>query len=173
MSNKEQFHGDASIIKPRRLNVSVRRFDAPDLETALAIERHAGGSTWSRSEFLVYATEHWIVGLSARAFGNQCVGYAFYEINKTHLQLNKLAVAQQYRLRGVGRRLLDEVIQRALKEQRERIDAYVWERSVEGQLLLRSAGFKMTRVCRGYYCDFDPCAGDAAYLFTWRPPAHA
>jgi ribosomal protein S18 acetylase RimI-like enzyme len=67
-----------------------------------------------------------------------------------HLNLLHVAVASDWLRRGIGSALIRQLDQH-LRKPEDRIQAVVPETKLPVQLLLRSAGFRATRVLRGFY----------------------
>jgi ribosomal protein S18 acetylase RimI-like enzyme len=67
-----------------------------------------------------------------------------------HLHLLHVAVAADWLRRGVASTLLRQ-LDRSLRKPEDRIQAVVPETNLAVQLLLRSVGFRATRVLRGFY----------------------
>lgn len=80
-------------------------------------------------------------------------GYISGWIVLDELQINNIAVAPEYRQRGVGRCLLDQLINLAQKEQLTSLTLEVRSGSQAARSLYESSGFGATGCRRGYYAD--------------------
>jgi ribosomal protein S18 acetylase RimI-like enzyme len=69
--------------------------------------------------------------------------------------LQHLYVAPEWRRRGVGRLLVERFASQVLKSTNYNLEAAVAESDLPMQLLLRSAGFRATRILHGHECDED------------------
>lgn len=72
------------------------------------------------------------------------VGYMVFTIGPKQYTLDELLVAPRYRWLGVGRSLVDHLIERMLKSHRASIVAAVRERNLPLQCFLKGRGFKWT-----------------------------
>ena len=124
-----------------------------DLVGLLAIEKKAGEGGWTRNELF-----HWFERTSARfrvivVSGRPCVPIAFFVTlkNGQELYLANIAVAPDWRRRGVGRFALErvEVLDRRLGCARIALD--VQERNLGAQLLYRAMGFLAVKIMHGHY----------------------
>lgn len=87
------------------IGVQTRWMIRRDLSEVLAIEAQAWGSdAWDNEQFLLRLGERNCIGLVAE-HGDKVVGFCLYEIHKHRLHVADLAVRQDHRWKGVGRRL--------------------------------------------------------------------
>jgi ribosomal protein S18 acetylase RimI-like enzyme len=93
------------------------------------------------------------------------VGFLLYRISihDATLVLHQLMVAPRWRRRGVGSRLLDAMGALLRAVPWARLTILIHERNLPAQLFLRSTGFRVRTIHRGYFAD-----GEAAYLFERR-----
>jgi len=96
------------------------------------------------------------------------VGLVVYRMQRpfSEVTLENLVVAPQWQRRGVGTRLL-EAVKAKLLQGYDCISAVVPETNTAAQLLLRSTGFKATKVLRNHFGD------EAGYVMECRGEAEA
>lgn len=145
-----------------------------DLPDVLRIAEAAAPDSWTQQDFVTAFqssdTAGWVAELNERV-----VGFVIYAVswpfaaadrgtkprtkkkaapNPLRIVLLNLAVAADCQRRGVGRALLSRLGQK-LRQVHDGIQAAVPESNLAMQLLLRSAGYKATRVLRGHFGDED------------------
>jgi ribosomal protein S18 acetylase RimI-like enzyme len=157
-----------------RVDLSLRWMLQRDLSHVLRIAATAAHGSWTRQEFVTAFQSSDTAGWVAEA-GNHVAGFVIYAVNgppeeavrvgprwgrrKTsqaplRIVLLNLAVAADWRRRGVGRALLGRLGQK-IRQAQDCIQATVPESNLAAQLLLRNAGYKATRVLRRHFGDED------------------
>lgn len=161
----------------------VRRMELRDLPRLVHIEKQVPNPRWTPCHFktdlqatdrinLVAMVKNYVVGfiitrlLSEQDAMETAAASAEAALEGTacgavNLNLLHLAVASDWRRRGVGHTLLAQ-LEHLLRQPGDRIRAAVPEGNLPIQLLLRSAGYRAVRVLRGYYTTED------AYLMERR-----
>ena len=142
----------------------LRRLDLPDV---LEIERASFAAPWSEADFDATLRRPYCFGLAAEQWQSLC-GYLLGALDGKYVHLLNMAVAPVHRRRGVGSRLLAEVVDR-LRPSGRRLMAVLGERNVPAQLFYRAHGFRAVGVLR----DFWNGTRDDAYLFEHRPGERA
>jgi ribosomal-protein-alanine N-acetyltransferase len=152
-----------------------------DLPQVLPIAKQSAVGDWSQQDFLSIFQSADAAGWVAEV-ENKIVGFLIYTVTwqaegavdespgatsrhgpdspstkPLRIVLRNLAVAAAWHRRGVGKTLLDRLGQK-LRHVGDRVQTTVPEANLPAQLLLRKAGFKATRVLRGYY------GGEDGYL---------
>jgi [ribosomal protein S18]-alanine N-acetyltransferase len=90
-------------------------------------------------------------------------GFMVYELRPRRIQLLKLGVADDFRLGGIGRAMLEKLKTKLEDRRRCELRAFVRETNLDGQLFLRSCGMKATRIVEDLYD-----TGEHAYDFVYR-----
>lgn len=139
-----------------------------DLDQVVAIEQDAFARDrpWSVEQLwselaLVPHTRHYVVARqSPRA---PVSGYAGLSVGPDVADLLTLAVAPAQRRSGVGRLLLDAVLQEARRRRMREVVLEVRVDNAPALALYRSAGFETLSRRRGYYAD-----GADGVVMRWR-----
>ena len=151
---------DASPPRPRpRTRITIRGATRDDLERIHAIERVAFSDPWSRASFaellrnpnVFFAVaeerpEHEGTGGAAAV-----VGYAVAWFVVDEAEVANVAVAPEVRGRGVGARLLDEVLEAARERGVSAAYLEVRDSNAPARSLYRSRGFVEVGRRRRYY----------------------
>ena len=112
---------------------------------------------WGASMFLRRDN---VGGVCCDPISGKVVGYVVYRIKKQSLELVRIAVAPEYHRRGVGTVMVKKLYSKLAKG-RTSVVTEVPEQMLSMQLLLRSTGFKATRILK----NSDPDA-DSSYLMV-------
>ena len=148
------------------MNVELRTLELRDLDAIERIERDSYPTPWSRSMFASELAKP--SSLSLGAFEPERGGLVGYLIISRYVDawhVMNVAVAPEYRRRGVARLLLDRLFEVTATDERR---GYTLEVRVsnEGAIkLYETLGFKARGVRRGYYTDNREDA-----LIMWRDP---
>ena len=131
----------------------VQPMEHRHLDEVLAIER-AFAAPWTREMFLQELQHQWEASEALVAErGGEVVGYVLCWFVADEIHIVNLAVDAKSRRRGIGRRLMQEVCDRALQR---RLSIATLEVRVHNQaaiLLYESMGFRKVAIRKGYYAD--------------------
>jgi ribosomal protein S18 acetylase RimI-like enzyme len=166
--------------------LTVRSMEVGDLPRLLQIEKQTPAPRWTLRQFktdlrcadrinLVATVKNYVVGFVIAKLlsppepkvpgkaepAAQSGGETPPLLAPVHLSILHLAVASDWLRRGIGHSLLKK-LDPFLRQPGDRIEAAVPETNLPAQLLLRSAGYRATRVLRGFYGTQD------AYLMERR-----
>ncbi len=118
----------------------------------MAIERIAYSYPWSerffRQELQVECARSLLVQLEGRI-----VGYILFWLLPGEIDIHNVAVHPEFRRRGLGRRLLEQVIAEARGRASSRITLEVRKSNLPAQKLYESMGFAYNGVRKNYYSD--------------------
>jgi ribosomal protein S18 acetylase RimI-like enzyme len=153
----------------------VRALERADLPRVLQIEKETPAPLWTMQNFRADLEAVDRLNLVA-VFKGLVVGFAIVRLatesetpgrgarsggmtstlprRALHLSLLHVAVASSWLRQGVGSALIGH-LDKHLRKPEDRIQAVVPETSLPVQLLLRSTGFRATRVLRGFYSNED------------------
>ena len=147
------------------MNVELRRLDSGHLDIVEAIERQAYPTPWSRSMFDAELRKPSSLALGAFTGEDVLVGYAFVSRYVDAWHVMNIAVANEFRRRGIASALLERLFDVTATDPRR---GYTLEVRVsnEGAIkLYERLGFEARGVRRGYYTDNREDA-----LIMWREP---
>jgi ribosomal-protein-alanine N-acetyltransferase len=130
--------------------ISFRRMDEADLEKVAGIEREVFSDPWSLNAFRTDLNNEMACPIVAE-FEKLVVGYANLYIVAGELQLGNFAIAPGYRNRGVGRKLMDEVMRIGSENRCQSIFLEVRESNEPARALYSAFGFHQTGIRRDYY----------------------
>jgi ribosomal-protein-alanine N-acetyltransferase len=144
-------------------NLTERMMIRRDMPEVLSIERASFESPWFEEEFVACLRQRNCIFRVAE-IGERIVGFVSYELRKTRLHLLNVAVHPDFRLRGVGRALIELPIRRLTPTRRNRLTLEIRERNLGAQLFFSRMGFRCTAQLHDFYDD----APEDAYLFEYR-----
>ncbi|MHC1636244.1 MAG: ribosomal protein S18-alanine N-acetyltransferase [Candidatus Methanospirareceae archaeon] len=127
----------------------IRKFERGDLEEILKIEREAfPKSAYSALTFLYYAENYPDSFLVYENEEGKVIGYIIFYPNG---HIVSIAVSRSYRRRGIGTRLIEEVLK--VTGGRARVEV---RRSNEGAIkFYKKLGFSLRYIIEAYYGDED------------------
>lgn len=146
------------------LDVQVRWLIRRDVAAVLDIETASFAAPWNEDELLLRLRKKSVIGRVA-VIDNCTVGYVLYELRRGVLDILRLAVAPEFRRRGVGSRIIEAVKDRAPIVNRSSVTFAVRESNLTAQLFLRHCGFLAHCTMDEYFED-----GEDAYLFKCELP---
>lgn len=128
----------------------VRPMEESDLDSVMEIERASFSTPWSRASFANLLGRDdaslWVAAVDGNVVGYAVVWYVLREA-----ELGNLAVASDFRCRGLGRHLLDWVLEKARGRGVERMYLEVRASNQGAQRLYERRGFLVVGVRRRYY----------------------
>lgn len=147
------------------MKVDLRRLEPHDLETVDEIERASYPTPWSRSMFIAELRKPSSVAIGAYAEGGELVGYAFVSRYVDAWHVMNVAVATEFRRRGIATTLLQRVFEVTANDPQRGYTLEVRVSNAEAIRLYEKLGFEPRGIRRGYYTDNREDA-----LIMWREP---
>jgi ribosomal-protein-alanine N-acetyltransferase len=141
------------IVRAARASLLARRFEVLDLEHLVAIEASSGPASWNREQFLGFVSRPdtfiWIVASRLEAE----VPIAFFVLQDFQpvLYVANVAVASDWRRRGVASFAFEQIERIARARGCERVVLDVQEENLGAQLLYRKVGFRAVEIRHGHY----------------------
>ena len=141
---------DSSIPKDA---LTERAFVTEDFDTLLEIERHAGNAGWDKAQLAAFTGQ---LHMDTRVITTSDLPadpIAFYVVEHggDTLYLCNLAVAPDWRRRGVAQFALDSASSFALRFGYSILALNVQEENLAAQLLYRKAGFRAVSIEHNFY----------------------
>jgi [ribosomal protein S18]-alanine N-acetyltransferase len=125
---------------------------AADIENVIAIERASFQFPWSTRFFLDELQVDCARSILAEVEG-RIVGYVLFWFLPEEVDIHNIAVHPDFRRQGIGRLLLEQVVDAARRQERLRVTLDVRFSNVPAQNLYRSFGFVIRGLRKGYYSD--------------------
>jgi ribosomal-protein-alanine N-acetyltransferase len=124
-----------------------------DLDEVLAIERASFSMPWSRGAFIYEMQQNrvarcWVMREDGHAIGYLCL----WEI-ADELHITNIAVHPSHRRQGVGRMLLQDILEDARERRLRLVVLEVRPSNTEARTLYEGFGFRVIGLRRGYYYD--------------------
>lgn len=132
--------------------VTIRRMRALDLPQVMQIELATFSMPWSESTFrgLLRRSDS---DLYVAELRGEVAGYSVFWAVTDQGELGNVAVAEQYRGRGIGRTLVDAVLERAVERGVNEIFLEVRRSNDCAQNLYRTIGFREAGRRKNYYVE--------------------
>ncbi len=122
---KEAPMSQSASPKPQ-LAVQIRWMIRRDMPDVLRIERESFEFDWTEEDFLNCLRQRNCIGMVAEHDG-RVVGFMVYCLHKTRLQLLNFAVASSHRHFGIGRQLVDKLVNKLSQQRRQEISVELRE----------------------------------------------
>jgi [ribosomal protein S18]-alanine N-acetyltransferase len=146
------------------MNVELRRLETRDLDTVEVIERASYPTPWSRSMFAAELRKPSALALGAYlATTGELVGFAFVSRYVDAWHVMNVAVAPEFRRRGIATELLERLFEITAEDRRRGYTLEVRVSNVDAIQLYERLGFEARGIRRGYYTDNREDA-----LIMWR-----
>jgi ribosomal-protein-alanine N-acetyltransferase len=141
-------------------NLLVEKFDQSNLNGILEIEKNAfEKKEVFPKEYLLELSKKWPEGFLVAKLDREVVGYAIGEKNKDSGLIISVAVKKEWRKRGIGRRLVEKLLENFKKEGMKIVFLHVREENKEAINFYQALGFKIIELVENYYSN-----GENAYL---------
>jgi len=150
-------------ITRQPITVHIRWMIQRDMPEVLAIEDLCFEHAWSEETFVNYLRQRNTIGMVAE-YKEKTVGFMVYELYKTRLHLANLAVLPGRWMEGIGRQMVNRLIDKLSPHRRARITTLIRETNLPAQLFFKRCGFEATDVLKNYYAETD----EDAYVMECR-----
>lgn len=127
----------------------VRPFKYSDLGPVMEVENASFPLPWEEEDFITTLKLPENSGLLAETHG-KTVGYIVYQVADERLIILSIAVAPDFRRRGIGKMLMEQVII-MLNERRPILALTACDTNLEAHLFFRNLGFRATGVAWNFY----------------------
>ena len=134
-----------------------------DLPEVLSIEGASFQFPWTEEDFLCCLRQRNCVGIIVE-LDHTVVGYMLYELHKSKLRIINFAVVPHLRREGIGRQMVQRLIDKLSQQRRREIVFEVRETNLVAQLFFGSCGFKVISTLHQYYNDTDEDAYCMRYV---------
>jgi ribosomal-protein-alanine N-acetyltransferase len=141
-------------------NLLIEKFDPLNLNEILEIERNAfeKKETFPK-EYFLELSKKWPDGFLVAKLDKEIVGYAIGEKDKDSGLIISVAVKKEWRRRGIGKRLIEKLLENFKKEGMKIVFLHVREENREAINFYQALGFRIIELVENYYSN-----GEDAYL---------
>jgi len=148
--------GDRNPASPVLIRWLIRR----DMDEVLAIERGGFEFPWTEEEFLSCLRQRNCIGTVAE-LDHKIVGFMIYELHQSMLRILNFAVSPEQRRAGIGRQMVQRLIDKLSQQRRREIVLEVRETNLAAQMFFGDCNFRALSVLRNHY---DDTLEDAYYM---------
>lgn len=131
------------------LSTYLRPMQQRDLPAVYRLEEASQVFPWPHWFFRRILRRHascWILEID-----NEVIGFGILAMEKGHAHIMNMCVASGYRRRGLGRRILLQLLTIAKKQHARKVWLEVRTGNRPARLLYRKLGFRSEAIRRGYY----------------------
>lgn len=142
-------------LKPfdRPKGPQIRWLIRADMPSIMEIEDRCFDFPWTEEEFLCCLRDKRTIGTVYESANDLIYGFMVYELNKSMLRLISIAVAPEVQRTGVGRAMIERLIDKIGVQKRTSIETMVREGNLAAQLFFSRMGFLAVESVRGEYSD--------------------
>ena len=146
-----------------KVRIHIRWMIRRDMPEVLATELASFEYAWTEDDFLRCLRQRNCIGMVAET-DEHVIGFMIYELHRSRLHILNFAVHPDVRRTGIGKQMLNKLVNKLSTHRRQKISLAVRERNLEAQVFFRQHDFKATRVLRRYYED----SGEDAFQMEYR-----
>ncbi|MCR4397901.1 MAG: ribosomal protein S18-alanine N-acetyltransferase [Firmicutes bacterium] len=143
--------------------LTITEMTLADLDEVHQVEQQSFPTPWSRKAFWCELTQNIYAHYVVARIDNVLVGYAGMWVILDEAHVTNIAVHPAYRRRGIGRRILTELMERAKSRGATRMTLEVRKSNEGAQRLYREMGFVARGIRKGYYADLNEDA-----IIMWK-----
>lgn len=136
----------------KKLKYIVRLMQEKDIKGVAAVEAESFPFPWPESIFTDELTNPLAIYLVLE-YQDEVIGYAGFWLVLGEAQVTNIALLQNFRGKGLGRMLVQSLIDKAKNDGAETIFLEVRRSNILAQELYKKLGFVMLGVREGYYQD--------------------
>jgi ribosomal-protein-alanine N-acetyltransferase len=141
-------------------NLLIEKFEPVEIKEILEIEKDAFKKREIfPAEYLLGFSKKWPDGFLVAKIGNEVIGYAIGEKNKESGLIISIALKKEWRRRGIGKRMVEKLLESFKKEGINIIFLHVREENREAINFYQALGFRIRELVENYYSN-----GENAYL---------
>ena len=149
-------------------HVHIRWMIQRDMTEVLDVEQASFEFPWLEEDFVRCLRQRNCIGMVAE-FDERVVGFMVYELQKDQLHILNFCVAPDFRRRGVGQQMINELVGKLSTNRRNRILLEIRETNLAAQMFFKNREFCAISVLRDYYDD----TTEDAYVMQYRLEAPA
>lgn len=148
--------------RPPQIRWLIRR----DMPEVMEIENRCYQFPWTEDNFLTCLRERNVIGVVYESPQNLIHGFMIYELHKSMLKLLNFAVAPEVHGTGVGKAMVDRLLDKLSQQRRNAIECEIRESNLKAQKFFSGRGFRAVQVLRRHYEE----TTEDAYLFRYSLP---
>jgi ribosomal-protein-alanine N-acetyltransferase len=133
--------------------IEVREMQLADLDGVMEIEGQSFPTPWSRRAFWSELTQNIYAHYIVVRIDGVLVGYGGMWVILDEAHVTNVAVHPEYRRLGIGRRIMNELMDRARSRGAARMTLEVRRSNTGAQKLYEELGFVAKGIRKGYYAD--------------------
>ena len=131
----------------------IRAMDLDDLDRIVELEHILFTSAWNKSDFIYELLENQFSFNYVLEENDQIIGYVGVWLMYEQSQITPIGVDPAYWRRGLGRMLMQEMIELAMKQGCEKMSLEVRISNQPAISLYQSLGFETVAIRKDYYQD--------------------
>ncbi len=134
-------------------SIIVRKMKLTDIDSVVDIEKSSFPIPWTRGTFIAELKMNKLARYYVVEFRGKVVGYGGVWLIMDEAHITNIAIHPEYRGKGIGKRLVEGLIEEVLKINIHRITLEVRRSNTAAQALYKKLGFVPCGVRPEYYQD--------------------
>ncbi|NLN15571.1 MAG: ribosomal protein S18-alanine N-acetyltransferase [Tissierellia bacterium] len=135
------------------MDIRVREMKEDDVDQVVEIEREAFTTPWSREAFMAEVNKNKLAKYMVAEVDGRVVGFGGMWLILNEAHITNIAVKEEYRGMGVGKRILESLIYYCALKNIDSMTLEVRKSNMVAQKLYRKYGFVEYGVRSNYYTD--------------------
>lgn len=135
------------------MDIIVRKMEESDLDRIMEVEKSCFTTPWSRYSFLLEITKNQLARYFVAEVDGVVAGYGGMWLILDECHITNIAVSEEYRRLGLGKKLLEELIKLCEKNEVRSMTLEVREDNEAAKDLYKSHGFIENGRRTNYYQD--------------------
>lgn len=135
------------------MDIRVREMKEDDVDQVVEIEREAFTTPWSREAFMAEVNKNKLAKYMVAEVDGRVVGFGGMWLILNEAHITNIAVKEEYRGMGVGKRILESLIYYCALKNIDSMTLEVRKSNMVAQKLYRKYGFVEYGVRSNYYKD--------------------
>lgn len=135
------------------MNIAIRRMIACDIDAVVDVEQQSFSLPWSREAFVMEINKNELSYYLVMLDGKKVIGYAGMWIIVDEAHVTNIAILPEYHGRGLGKQLVNDLIQKARNRGAQRMTLEVRQTNEIAKRLYAGLGFVEAGIRRCYYTD--------------------
>lgn len=134
-------------------SVIIRKMKLSDIDSVVDIEKNSFPIPWTRGAFTIELRNNKLAKYCVAETGGSVVGYGGMWLIMDEAHITNIAVHPEYRGRGIGKKLIEALIEEVSKVNVYKMTLEVRRSNIAAQTLYKKYGFVPCGIRPEYYLD--------------------
>lgn len=150
-----------------KTQVHLRWMIRRDMPSVLSVEEACFAWPWDEEHFISQLRQRNCIAMVAEV-NDEVVGYMVYELFRVQITLLNLAVNPKFQRQGIGKQLIERLIDKLSYERRSMIDLVVAENNLDALAFFKSLNFRAIEVIPKAFEDTELDGYLMIHRYKWK-----